>query len=50
VAQFAALLAVVFAPDWALALAWISGAVGLVAVAERIVLAVRDQRDAEAPA
>jgi phosphatidylglycerophosphate synthase len=48
VAQFAALLAVVFAPEWALPLAWISGVVGLVAVAERIVLAVRDLRDVEA--
>lgn len=43
-AQFAALLAVVFAPAWAPALAWLSGIVGLLAVAERVVLAVRDRR------
>jgi phosphatidylglycerophosphate synthase len=47
VAQFAALLAVMFAPGCALALAWLCGLVGLVAVAERVVLAVREPRRPE---
>jgi phosphatidylglycerophosphate synthase len=50
VAQFATLLAVVFAPSWALACAWLCGLVGLLAVVERVVLAVRDRRGAGAPA
>jgi phosphatidylglycerophosphate synthase len=46
VAQFAALLAVVFAPGWELLLAWLAGLVGVVAVVERIRLAVRTPRAA----
>jgi len=49
VAQFAALLAVVFASAWALPLALVSAVVGLLAVAERVVLAVRGG-DAGVPA
>jgi cardiolipin synthase len=41
VAQFATLLAVLFAPAWALPLAWLCGAIGLAAVVERIALAAR---------
>lgn len=48
VAQFAALLAVVFAPAWAQALAWLCGLLGLLAVAERVALAMRDNRAGEA--
>jgi phosphatidylglycerophosphate synthase len=50
VAQFATVLAIVFVPSWALALAWISACVGLLAVVERIVLAMRNRRDGQARA
>ncbi|HEX6810406.1 MAG TPA: CDP-alcohol phosphatidyltransferase family protein [Planctomycetota bacterium] len=49
VAQFTVLLAILFAPAWSLALAWLCGLLGLVAVAERVVLTVRELRAPVAP-
>lgn len=44
VAQFATIAAIVFAPSWAWPLAGVTGALGVFAVAHRVVIALRERR------